>query len=378
MFVESDPIGLSSEVAAQLKKTIHRLIEGDFREKWEAVKRFAGIGPEAIAALTPLLEDEEQDWEVRWFAARAIGQFGHPEALKALVQFVQKTKEAELVAIAAEGLSQFGERGVNTLVQLLKQPAHQLTAVQALASIQHPSVYRPLLAVAQSVQNEPAIRATALIALSNFRHAQVDDLLLELARDPHVAVRREAIVHLGMRPHLLDQVDLINLLLPGLWDAHFKVSQATAIALGRLGTETAVTALAEAMTAPHVTESLQFTMIHSLGWIERESALMTLLNLLEQLSISLQTEIVETISRFQTPYLRQQAGKGLYDWLKNSDWAADDALSTPQQCQFRAAIALALGNLQYQPAASILQQLQATSDPQTRLYAEAALRQLAR
>ncbi|MEM1311773.1 MAG: HEAT repeat domain-containing protein, partial [Cyanobacteria bacterium P01_H01_bin.153] len=314
--------------------------------------------------------------EVRWFAARAIGQFEHPDALKALMQFVQQTQEAELVAIAAEGLSQFGERGVNTLVQLLKQPAHRLTAVQALASIQHPSVFMPLMAVAQSAQNDPTVRATALIALSNFRHPQVDSLLLKLIKEPNVAVRREAIAHLGLRPHLLEHVDLVSLLLPGLWDSCPEINQATAIALGRLGTETAVTALAQVLSTPYTSESLQLSIIHSLGWIEREPALETLLDLLKQLPIMLQTEIVETISRFQTPYLRQRAGAGLYEWLKNGDWETATSL-TPQQCQLRAAIALALGNLQYQPAASVLRQLQATGDPQTRLYAEAALRQLA-
>ena len=101
----------SDAIPEPLEATLDQLVEGDFREKWEAAKQLIDWGDPAIAHLAKLLQSEEDDWEVRWFAARTLGQFDHPAALEALVQLLQQTQEPELVAIAAEGLSHFGERG---------------------------------------------------------------------------------------------------------------------------------------------------------------------------------------------------------------------------------------------------------------------------
>ncbi len=359
----------SDVLAEQFETVLEQFLEGDFREKWETSKRLVELGPGAIAYLVPLLQDEAYDWEVRWFAARTLGQFDHPDALQALIDMLQRRPDADLLMMVAEGLSHFGEAGIKALIELLEPPEYRLIGVQVLARIQHSAVFVPLLAAVEDA--DPAVRAEAIAALGNFHHTEVDKLLLSAVQDPSMIVRREAIAALGVRRHLLAQVNLVDTLLPGLWDVRPEINQATAIALGKLGTETAVTALARVLSSPHTPDSLQSSVISALGWIERAAALRALIAALRQRSVPLQIQIVETLTRLQTPPLQQRAGEALCDWLNSY-------LSQPTaDCQLIAAIALALGTLQYQPAVPLLTSLQASADPKVQLYAEAALRKFA-
>ncbi|NEQ48158.1 MAG: HEAT repeat domain-containing protein [Leptolyngbya sp. SIOISBB] len=367
MLAKNIPADMPSDaVTKQLETALAGLVTGDFRERWDATKQLVDAGADAIAYLAAFLQDEDCDWELRWFAARTLGRIHHPDALNALIEFLQQAQDPELIMIAAEGLGQFGELGVDSLVQLLEQPTHRLIGVQALASIQHSSVFVPLLAAVEDT--DPLVRATALTALANFRHPEVDKLLLAALKDPSKAVRREAITYLGLRSYLLEQVNLVDLLLPGLWDIHPQINEATAIALGRLGTETAVATLARVLSSPHTPQALSMSTIRALGWIEKESALLALVAALYRLPTTLQVNIVETLARFQTPHLRRRAGDVLCDVLKTSlQLSAEDG-------QLISAIALALGTLQHQPAVPLLTNLQQAHDSQIQLYAEAALR----
>ncbi len=368
MFVEITAADMCSDaLTEQLENVLEQFLAGDFRGKWEAAKRLVDLGPGAIDYLVPLLQDEAYDWEVRWFAARTLGQFDHPDALQALIELLQQQPDSDLLMMAAEGLSHFGEAGIKALVELVDQPEHRLIGVQALASIQHSAVFVPLLAAAEDTNS--VVRAKAISALANFHHAEVDKLLLAAVQDPSMIVRREAIAALGVRAHLLTQVNLVDTLLPGLWDVRPEINQATAIALGKLGTETAVAALARVLSSPHTPASLQSSVISALGWIEQASALQALMVALRKLSTPLQVKVVETLTRFQSPQLQQRAGDALCDWLK-----IQLSLATADN-QLLAAIALALGTLQYQPAVPLLTSLQTNADPKVQLYAEAALRQ---
>ncbi|WP_160299566.1 HEAT repeat domain-containing protein [Leptolyngbya iicbica] len=370
MFVEITAADMCSDaLAEQLEQALAQFLEGDFREKWETSKQLVELGPAAIAYLVPLLQDEASDWEVRWFAARTLGQFEHPDALQALIDLLQQQPDPDVLTMAAEGLSHFGDAGIKALIELLEQPEYRLIAVQVLASIQHSSVFVPLLTAAEDA--DPAIRAKAIAALGNFHHEEVDKLLIGTVRDPSMIVRREAIAALGVRHHLLTQVNLVDLLLPGLWDVRPEINQATAIALGKLGTETAVAALARVLSSPHTPDNLQADIISALGWIERASALRALIAALRQLSGSLQVQVVETLTRLQTPQLQQRAGDALCDWLKTY------LLLPTADNQLIATIALALGTLHYQPAMLVLTDLQTHDDPKVQLYATAALRYFA-
>ncbi|MEL6383238.1 MAG: HEAT repeat domain-containing protein [Cyanobacteria bacterium J06626_18] len=351
----------------QLDAALKLLLEGDFRSRWEATKQLPTLGTSTIAPLVLLVEDEDIEWEVRWFAARTLGNFTDPEALDSLVRLLAQTCEPELITIAAEGISRFGAAGVTALVQLFKKPSHRVTAVQALAGIRHKAALSPLLTAAQDIN--PEIRSAALVALGNFRDPRVDPLLLKAVKDPASMVRKEAITHLGLRTNLLQTVDLVTILAPSLQDLNFEVARATAIALGRFGTEAAIASLAQALHSAFTPEPLQIILARALSWIDQAEALDALLVARSTVPLVVQLEIIETLPRLETPALRQCAGEALCGWLTQ---LLNDADATA----IKQAIALALGDLQPLQAKSLLQTLTQDPDKQTCLYAEAALRQL--
>jgi HEAT repeat protein len=373
MFLEHDipkKMPFDADNTGDLTDALEQLLEGDFQMRWEATKRLAVLGKGTIAHIIPLLEDADLDWEVRWFAARVLSTFdAEPEALTALIQLLQHADEPELIAIAAEGLSQFGEQGVSALEQLLDSPAHRLTAIQALANVQHIDVLPPLFAVV--ADPEPVVRAAAIAAIANFRDPDADAVLIKAVKDPAAPVRKEAIAGLGRRAHLLATTDLVKIVQPGLWDLHPEVTQATAIAMGRLGTASAVACLVQVLQSPHTPETLQIQVVQALGWIEKAAALQGLTSMWQTALPALQVAIVEALSQWQSPPLRQQASAILLGWLQDLCAAPTDEKPT-----LKSAIAFALGHLKYAPAQDLLTTLAQDADAQTRLYAEAALRQL--
>lgn len=353
-----------------LESWLQQLLEGDFQARWEAAKRIEAFGDSAIARLITFLQDEDLDWEIRWFIARTLGNVGDEACLKALMQLLQQTQEPELIAIAAEALSQFKAQGIQALKNLLGMPQYRMTAIQALARIRHPSVVEPLLIAAQDANAE--IRGVAVAALGYFRSEVVDTQLLKAVQDPSATVRQEAMAHLGLRAYLLNEIDLVETLGPGLWDLHPQVNKAAAIALGRLGTDTAIAKLAEVLTLPHTPEHLQIQIVRSLSWIEQEPALSALLAAWQNVPVAIQLEIAAVLSRLKTLSRQSRAGKALCQWLN-----AMLRANAPDHHQTKQTIAIALGNLHYVGAQPLLQKLTQDSDAQTRLYAEAALRQLA-
>src|SRR4028118_1555477 len=62
---------------------------GDFQERWEVAKVFPKLGAIAIAPLIELLEDDEADLEMRWFAARILGEFNDPVVVTSLVELLR-------------------------------------------------------------------------------------------------------------------------------------------------------------------------------------------------------------------------------------------------------------------------------------------------
>lgn len=372
MFLSSKPVEMFPDADDQnlLSSALYQLIEGDFQTRWEAAKQLTNLGPQTVAHLIPLIEDAELDWEIRWFAARALGEFDDAAALNALVQLLEHTQEPELIVIAAEGLSHFGDRGVAALMRLAEAPSHRLTAVQALASIRHDAVFEPLLTAAQDP--DAGVRATAIAALSTFYNPQVDTLYLAAIKDIDATVRKEAITNLGLRSYLLKQMDLDKILLPGLWDVYPAVNKATAIALGRLGTPTAIANLVRVLTSPHTPEVLQIDCVMALGWIEQEAALQALMTAWPTVSPTVQVEIVAALTHWRTPLLKDLSATVLCDWLTA-------AIAAPTEMPaLKQAIALALSTLEHLPARPILQLLAEDANEQTCLYAEAALRHLSK
>ena len=352
-----------------LEEVINQLLDGDFQTRWEAAKRLSAFGPEAIAHLISLVLDPDLEAEIRWFAARTLGEFQLPQTLQALVQILQQARDPELIAIAAEGISHFGESGVYALVQLLDETPYRLTAVHALANIRHQAALAPLLAAADDPN--PAVRGVAIAALGNFRAAAVDRCLLKAIDDPALAVRREAITQLGLRPHLLTEVNLVEKLQPKLWDLAPVITEATAIALGRLGTAPAIASLATVLTSPHTPTALQICIVRALGWTEQLAALEALTAAQPTASTAVQLAMVAALAQWQAPPLRQAAGEALTRWLQTEVSAAEG------RAEMKQAIALALGHLHHHAALPLLQTLAQDPHAPTQLHAAAALRRFA-
>lgn len=347
------------------------LTSGDFQDCWEVGKTFSKLGAEVIPLLIALLEDDTAELEGRWFAARILGDLGDPMAIQALVRLMQTSQDEDLAAIAAEALANLGSVAVEALTSLLYQPENRCLAVQALAQIRRSETVAPLLQVVNDPDAE--VRLTAIEALSSFHHPQVPPLLLQALSDPVATVRRAAVAGLAVRPDLADELQLVDRYTDCLWDLNLEVCRQAAIALGRLGTEAAITVLQRALMSPNTPLSLQVDIVRALGWAESPLAIAALQSTLRNLAtseaaIAVRQEIVAVLGRCATATSQSLATDSLLLALADSD-------AVPQAALFRQAIALALGHLRQSAAIDALLALLNDADGGVKIHALAALKQ---
>ena len=348
-----------------LDLAIDVLVYGDFQERWEIAKVFPKLG-HAIAPLLEILEDEDAEEEVRWYAARILGEFNQPSVINALVELLKTSESEELTAMAAAALGSIGSSAVAALAELLAESETRLLAVRSLSHIRRSETIIPLLSVVQDPQI--AVRAAAIEALSSFHDSQIPPVLLNALDDIAAAVRREAVTGLSFRSDLREELDLVNRLGSRLYDFNLDVCNAAAIALGRLGTDNAASALYQVLN-PNTPVSLQLEIIRALGRVGTISGLEYLHSALNQLeSVTLWQEIVAVLGRVEQP-LTTRAAEILVEIL--SDHPATQHENVKQ------VIAVSLGQLGEIQALDSLIQLLATTDAGVRLHAIAALKQLA-
>lgn len=351
-----------------LDLAIDVLVAGDFHERWEIAKIFPKLGQDAIAPMLEILEDEDAEAELRWYAARILGEFNHPAVINALIELLKTSENEELTAMAAAALGDLGSAAVADLTQLLAQEETRLLAVRSLSHIRRSETIIPLLSVVQDPQI--AVRATAIEALSSFHDSRIPSVLLNALNDIAAPVRREAVTGLSFRSDLREQLDLVNRLLPRLYDFNLEVCAAAAIALGRLGTDTAATALAQVLHSPNTPVSLQIEIVQALGRVRTKTGLEYLRSTLNQLeSVTLWQEIVTVLGRVEQP-LTIRATEILIETLKSGHPAT-------QHETVKQALALSLGHLGEMQALDPLIQLLATTNTGVRLHVIAALKQLA-
>ena len=354
-------------MALTLAEALTALETGDFQARWEVAKRFSDFGVGAISPLIARVQDDELDWELRWFVARILGQFDQPEAVTALVQLLTTAEDDDLCLMAAEALANLGPSAVIALSDLLEDSPHRLLAVKALAQIRQATTITPLLGVVNDA--DASVRATALEALSSFRDARIPPILINALQDKTSRVRQEAVTALGFRGDLLNQIDLVDCLQARLWDVDLEVCRCAAIALGRLGNEAAAQALSSALKLAHTPIPLQIEIIRTLSWIQTETALSYLAQGLTLESSDVHHEVVAALSRMENPPLKAAATQILIELLETED-------SALQSNQLKQAIALGLGQMGQPCAVEPLIQLLANPDVGVRLHSVAALKQL--
>ncbi|HIK33549.1 MAG TPA: HEAT repeat domain-containing protein [Oscillatoriales cyanobacterium M4454_W2019_049] len=346
---------------------LEALMNGDFQKRWDAVKLFSQLDSQAIDAAIELLDADDDDWELSWFIARILGQSDRPQAIEALVELLATSSDEDVKTMAANTLSNFGERAIAPLTDLLAEPQWRQLAIAALARTQNPGAIEPLLSVAEDP--DPAIRAAVLEALHAFRDPRILPCLVVALDDLSAIVRREATIGLGLHAAggmtTSQELDLVKLLERRLSDFNLSVCQQAAVALSRCGTDAAARALFRVLQAPHTPVPLQVEIARSLSWIDSLLALEYLRQSLELPSPTVCLEAIRSIGQVSKSQYRSLCTRILLDWSRSTH----PALQHPE---IRQAIALELGRLGDSQALSYLQHLQKDPDPKVRIHAETA------
>ena len=359
-----DPIDDSALTSALVE-----LRSGDFQRRWDVAKQISAFGEGAIAPLLALLQETslDEDWELTWFIARVLGEFDHPATLNALVELIRTTDSEEIAGVAATAVAGMGAKAIVPLCTLLDQDSTYVLAVQALTQIRHPDIIPALLTAVNAAP--PSLQVETIDALSNFHHPDISAALLIACNSSIAAVRRAAIIALGLQADQHDKVALIQHLRPCLWDLNLEVCRQTAIALGRIKTPEAVTLLLEVLRSPHTPLALQVETIRSIAWIGTPIGLDGLASLLSaDPDPTAADEAIAALGRVESA--KDQSAAILLQLLQDNPPIAQ----TPRGKQ---AIALSLGQLEQMEAIDPLIQLLADDNASVRFHAIAALKQLA-
>ena len=361
---ESAPLN-DTDLEQVLNLALDVLEAGDFQERWDVAKLFPKLGAIAIAPLIEILQDDEAELELRWFAGRILGGFNHPTVITTLVDLLKTAEDEELSTMAAAALASLGDSAVEALTGLLADPESRLLATTSLSQIRRSEIIAPLL----SVVNDPqvSVRSTAIEALSSFHDPRVPPVLLNALDDPAATVRKEAVIGLSLRSDLGEELDLLNRLKPLLYDFNREVCQQAAIALGRLGTDEAADALFEVIKSPATPVPLTYDFIRALGWVGTAKSLDYLQQALAHVSVECVVEIVRVLGRLEKPALKTKAAQILIDFL-NSEHPARQVATVKQ------ALAQAWGELGEVAAIDGLIGLLADPVDSVRLHAIAALK----
>jgi HEAT repeat protein len=172
---------------------LQALVEGDFQTRWDLAKVIPGFGAEAISPLAKLLQ--HPDLELRWFAARILGDIDHPQAVALLVDLLANPEE-ELQAIASTSLAKSGQKNIPALIDKLADPATRLLAVQALSQIRSEETIPPLLAVVGDENR--LVRTTAIAALHSYSAPEIMPVFVKGLTDSAASVRCESVTGLGL------------------------------------------------------------------------------------------------------------------------------------------------------------------------------------
>lgn len=372
--LQSKTLGVANDRQV-LNWALEILYCGDFQDRWDVAKIFPSLGKPAIVPLIDILQDEDADEELRWFAVRILGEFHDSAVISALVDLLKTSDNEELSAMATTALANQGKSAITALVDLLTQEEWRLLAVRGLAHIRTKETITPLLSVVNDSQ--VLVRAMAIEALGSFHDPLVLPVLLGALKDVAASVRKEAVIALGVRNDLKDRLNLVKVLKPLLWDFNLDVCQQAAIALGRLGTDEAAEALFSLWESAVTPLPLQLQAIRALGWVETPQAIAYLkqiflydfANANQQIDgqLLIWQEVITVLGQVQKNNLIPIATQVLIDLLNSSHPAINLA-------EIRKKIAISLGLLADPQAVVCLQNLLSDRDSVVQLHAIAALR----
>lgn len=369
--VSGDGKGFIDLPPAQKQKALQMVWEafttGEFQDRWELAKWLPKFGDSAIAPLTALLEDETANLDLRCEAAEILSNFQTPHAIFALTEVLQAEEESEVITACANALAKNGKVAIPTLTDALANPETRLPAVQALAYLRKPEIITPLLNVAHDPQ--PEVRITVIEALSSFRDSRVVEALIEALADTNPEVRKEAVIGLAVRGNAHHPESVVSALVPLLYDINLEVCSHCAIALGKLGTDSAINALRDCLHSSATPPSLKQQIVRGLGHTETQQTLSVLATNLRDQSPSIVQEIIAVFGRWKTPESKATVAETLIEFFH-------DNIQTPLNDSIKQTLAVALGNLGMPAGKYVLSHLAEEETTIVQLHAQAALKKL--
>ncbi|MGF1571330.1 MAG: HEAT repeat domain-containing protein [Nodosilinea sp.] len=347
------------------------LRQGDFHTRWDAVKQISGSDEQGVAALLGMLQDNDLDWDTRWFAARSLGKFDRPDVIATLIEAFRTTDDDDLRQALGEALTQIGPSAVVVLTELLPQATHRRLAVQALARIHHPATIAPLLTAKDDPQIE--VRATVLEALTQFVAPDFLPVVVAALSDPAAPVRLAAIRGLISLKRYISPDQWVTWLEPCLWDRHLAVAQQAGQALGRQPSAAATQGLLTLLHTPNTPVALQIVAIQALSWQGTPLAIEGLLGAWEITDPTGRIAIVQGLGKLAFTAVEVKGSAAISARL--AQWL-NDLPATATNSPLRRHLVVAIGQLGVLAEVPCLQRLLTDDDEGVRIHAEVALQWL--
>ena len=319
----------------QIERAIALLITGDFHSKWshtkQFAKEFAHWGDRPITYLINHLHSSSEP-ENQWFLIRTLGQYNHPAVVEALANFLVATPVEELQLEATKALTNLEGSAIATLTRLLNSSstAQRVLAARTLAKIRRGAVIEPLLSIVTDPSEQ--LRIIAIEALGSFHDPRITPVLLNALTDK-APIAIEAVRTLGRRSDLLPTTDLTTPLHGCLLGADADVARESAIALGRLGGESAAEILGEFLTQPAATR-VKVAAVRALGWLDTPAATLYLITAFDRpfplIMPEVRQEIGRSLGQTRSTALKLAAAKPLVNWLQQQKTVNLDTLTLKQ------------------------------------------------
>ena len=381
----------TSEVASlesQIAKAVEQLSVGDFHSRWDYAKQFTQQFEPWGDRIIPILIDHletHSDVEAQWFLVRILSQFEHPSVVTALAQLLVTTSSEDLQLEVSNAIATLGKSAIATLSELLVKTkpgeagddTQRILAARTLSHIRRSAIIEPLLSITEDTNLE--LRAIALEALGSFHDPRITPVLLTALQDkPAICI--EAVRTLGRRSDLLATTDLIAPLQQCLLSEDETVACESAIALGRLGTEAAITALGKHLLQP-LSTPVKIAIVQALGWLNVESAVVYLASAftapVPMIMPAVKKAIAGALGQTRLSALQTIAARPLIDWLSSSQTSTalypDPTLETLLLTQ---TVLSALARLGVSDALEWLVPILSHPDPRLRMHALNALKQI--
>ncbi|MEL6605871.1 MAG: HEAT repeat domain-containing protein [Cyanobacteria bacterium J06614_10] len=381
---------LSEEMLKKaVDQALETLKEGDFHSRWDSAKQFsrqfAHLGDRTVPHLIGHLQNQN-DPDIQWFLIRILSQFDRPAVVEAIAHLLLSSPNEDIQIEAGKALTTLGPGAIATLSRLLATgiPIEQrLLAARALSHIRRSATIEPLLSIA--ADPNPRLRAIATEALGSFHSPRVTPVLLNALND-EPAICTEAIRALGRRRDLLGSTDLVSPLKKCLYAADEAIARESAIALGRLGDDSAANALGYILTQP-IAASVKIAAVRALAWLGTSVAIALLTGAFEnddslRIVPAVRQEIAKALGQTRSLSLKPQAARPLITWMQAQPQTAPNLAidkmptKTPEAAMLKQAVVSALARLGQVDAVDSLIPALADPDPRIKMHVLSALNQI--